>query len=95
MTITFDHRRHERWGCPMKYSVIKETCRTCREITLLTNANYTEKPIGNGWKIRVSHGLTASSNALLYYLIDPKGFSHGGYTSVARFVSYAQGALED
>lgn len=79
----------------MKYIDIKDAARTCRDVTLATSADFTVRPIGEGWSVKASRFLTASKDTILYYLIDPKGISHGGYTSIQRFAAYAQGALED
>lgn len=82
----------------MKYADIKEATRTCRDVTLATDANFTERPIGGGYMVRATRYTFINgrkADVILYYLIDPKGFSHGGYTSIQRFASYCQGALED
>ena len=73
----------------MRYSDIKDACRVCRNVTVLTNANHTERPVGNGWMVRATRFLTYRGDNILYHLIDPNGISHGGYTSVQRFTQWA------
>jgi hypothetical protein len=81
----------------MRYRDIKIVCQAARDITRATEANYTQKPLGNGWAVRTVRELLFkkyATDVILYYLIDPKGYQHGGYTNITTFASFVLRFIE-
>jgi len=78
----------------MKYTELKNVSQLARSVTLLTNANHTQRLLSNRWAVRCVRYLTYRGDNLLFYLVDPKGISHGGYSSMRTFVPWAMKFME-